>query len=675
MLRTRAATLFFCLAISIVVFATNFPIVDCYFCGDPLYYVRPGTLSQIGRMYLGQDMPARYYRPSHRALFNIQYPIFDKRPEGYHLTDIVILLSCTLALFLLVRSLCGNSTLAAASALIFATHPAHAAVIRAMDTRHYSLETLVQLGAFYLLARAMFADGKTKHYIAGLALLAFAFTFDAMAITLPAIVVLYELIAKRPPTLSRHIVLRRAKEYLPIFLLAAGYAALRYHLIEAPGPTLAGGGQVQRFGDIAFALRNLRIYIGYLTKPLPPSLSLPVFVLVCASAIFVGSSISRFFLAWTFVSLLPVHHLWFERATFLSSVGWSVVLAWFITSPLRRMLARLARYAQGRHEGLWPKALSAGIALLGLALLAWFGSTETIDALLEYKSNVYTSMLIPRKIAALRPGIPSKSTVYLVGNPIGPDGMRIIKDEYTPALTFIYSRLIYSDTFAGFLERFSATHTFDPKTTYFFEYRDGNVIERLDLKRLMIEKMRIWPSATRHRTVWDLAISDPGRQWTVVRPSSVARSAEGLCITTSGEDCIVESPNSQINPLAISVISVRLKVWSGKYQDLNAQLCFFSRKRGPEPSGCLQFHIFADGSFHNYQVEVGRTLEWLLAGTVSKLQIRIPASSATILIQRVEALPKDLGRGPEPMIRKAVPQQPIMGTPGCPLPYALPYYE
>jgi len=607
-LRTRAATLFFCLAISIVVFATNFPIVDCYFCGDPLYYVRPGTLSQIGRMYLGQDMPARYYRPSHRALFNIQYPIFDKRPEGYHLTDIVILLSCTLALFLLVRSLCGNSTLAAASALIFATHPAHAAVIRAMDTRHYSLETLVQLGAFYLLARAMFADGKTKHY-------------------------------------------------------------------EAPGPTLAGGGQVQRFGDIAFALRNLRIYIGYLTKPLPPSLSLPVFVLVCASAIFVGSSISRFFLAWTFVSLLPVHHLWFERATFLSSVGWSVVLAWFITSPLRRMLARLARYAQGRHEGLWPKALSAGIALLGLALLAWFGSTETIDALLEYKSNVYTSMLIPRKIAALRPGIPSKSTVYLVGNPIGPDGMRIIKDEYTPALTFIYSRLIYSDTFAGFLERFSATHTFDPKTTYFFEYRDGNVIERLDLKRLMIEKMRIWPSATRHRTVWDLAISDPGRQWTVVRPSSVARSAEGLCITTSGEDCIVESPNSQINPLAISVISVRLKVWSGKYQDLNAQLCFFSRKRGPEPSGCLQFHIFADGSFHNYQVEVGRTLEWLLAGTVSKLQIRIPASSATILIQRVEALPKDLGRGPEPMIRKAVPQQPIMGTPGCPLPYALPYYE
>jgi len=655
------------LVLSVIVYWINWDIVDTDFAGDPFCYVRPGTPSQIARMYLGQDMPANYYRPSHRALFNIQYPFFGKRPQGYHITDITISVLCTLAVFLLVKFLSRDGFMAFASAIIFGTHPAHAAVTRAMDTRHYALETLVSLAAFYLLVRAMFYDGGRRRYVLGVALAAFAFTFDALAITFPLLLLLYELMTRDGFRQWRRFLSSRILYYVPLFLIAFGYLLLKLHIM--------GEDRVPEFWDAGLALANLKAYIGYLVRPIPAELALPVFLAIVVVTVIFGSRHARFFLVWVAVTLLPVHHVWHERATYLATVGYAVVVGWLLTVAVRKLYKFIFSSVVKRPESPLSRRLALITSAAILIPLVCLASQRTAQTLQEYDQIVKKIMLIPRGIEAVRPEMPSGSVVYLVGDPIGPEGTPILPDAFSRHLTFIYSRFVKSDTFDGFLERLGSVSKFPEDKILFVEYRDGRVVARPDVMDAMRRKFALRPQAERYQRTWELGLLAENAPWSVVRPGHVATGPDCVQISTYAEDCIVKSPNCTISPLAVSVISVTMSVSLKSDQSLMARLYFATPGQSLAEADHIDFPVACDGRFHTYEVDVGRRLEWLLAGTVSTIAIGLPRCTGQTSIQRLEALAKDLPRPDKPSLQIALPGIQIQGPPQRPRPYELPYIE
>ncbi len=235
-------------------------------------------------------------------------------------------------------------------------------------------------------------------------------------------------------------------------------------------------------------------------------------------------------------------------------------------------------------------------------------------------------MLIPRGIEAVRPEMPSGSVVYLVGDPIGPEGTPILPDAFSLHLTFIYSRFVKSDTFDGFLDRLGTMSRFPEDKLLFVEYRDGRVFERPDVMDAMRRKFVLRPQAERYQKTWEFGLSAKNATWSVVRPNRFVRGPDSVWISTCSEDCIVKSPNCTISTLAISAISVTTSVSLRDNQSLIQRLEALS----------------ADVA---------------LRSTMAK-------SAARDLLWRYK-----------PSLQIALPGIPIQGPPQEPHPYELPYIE
>jgi protein O-mannosyl-transferase len=253
---------------------------DTYFLANPYYRgLGPEQLSWMFTVMSGHYMPLTWL--SH----GLDYVLWGMRPTGYHAVNVLLhALTAAAAYFVALRVLAAavapepRAALrvgAAVAALVFALHP-----LRVESVAWITERRDVLCGLFFLLAilcylRAIEPDGQRRGawYWSAVALAALALLSKAMAVTLPAILVLLDIYPLRRLGPGRWNRRKVWLEKIPFVTLSAAAAVLAIIAQRSVGALsdLRALGIVDRLGLTCYAL------VFYAWKTLVPTGLAPLY--------------------------------------------------------------------------------------------------------------------------------------------------------------------------------------------------------------------------------------------------------------------------------------------------------------------------------------------------------------------------------------------------------------
>ena len=308
------------------------------------------------------------YRPVTVASFAVEWGVFGGNPAGFHAVNVLLHAGVSvLVLLLLLQWL--PVVPAFLGATVFAVHPIHTEAVANVVGRGELLASAFALSALLLYVRGRdWVEGRRVLRLMGIgALYFFAVASKEIAVTLPALLVLFELLVPRASDgggnhpEERPGPFRRLAGEAPVFLvlcaslglyLVARMSVLGTLLGELPAPELRGldGG-----GRVLTALSLWPHYLRLLLLPLDLSADYSPGVLFPATGwtpeVVAGAAVLLLFaigvfaawrrspgvaiaLAWFGITILPVSHLLFptgvllaERTLYLPSVAVALLVA------------------------------------------------------------------------------------------------------------------------------------------------------------------------------------------------------------------------------------------------------------------------------------------------------------------------------------------------------------
>ncbi len=297
-----------------------------------------------------------YYRPLVSLSYFLEYRLWGLHPAGYHLTNVLLHLACTLLLFAVARRLFPDVLVAFVAALIFAVHPIHSESVAFISGRTDLLASVFSLLSVLLYLDGRGREGGRRVWSGTASVIAFALALlsKEVAAVLPLVLLLYELLPGR----DRGSRIRLLARHLPFWAVLAGYLVLRTAVLGAP---LARDLELQAAGERAFlGVRAMAGYLRLMVLPHPLSaqhmlaptglrdpallLSLAAVAGALAALAFAVRRTPRhaFCGLWVFVTLLPVSNVipiagtsMAERFAYLPSAGFSMLAAAGIARALR----------------------------------------------------------------------------------------------------------------------------------------------------------------------------------------------------------------------------------------------------------------------------------------------------------------------------------------------------
>ncbi|MBI2526258.1 MAG: glycosyltransferase family 39 protein [Candidatus Rokubacteria bacterium] len=334
---------------------------------------------------------SHYYRPLVMLSFFLDVQLWGLNPAGFHLTNVLAHLATSLAVLALGRRLTGSHWAGGIAGVAFALHPLHSESVAFISGRTDILATL-----FFLLALLSYAawrdSGRHLQYALSLAAFFLALMAKEVAITLPAILVLYDRVAGGNSTSLRGR-RRAALRYAGYGAVMILYAGLR---LGALGRTLDA--DPDRWGNLGTRLlTTLDIVASYarLTVIPYPANAYPLIVPVtfpgstgfwlamALLAVALGltawalrhSPVLGFGALWFWITLLPFvgvnllplsTAIMAERFLYLPTVGFCLVLAMIFW----RLLGSGALSASSQLRPA-PALALAGTVLLYALLTLW----------------------------------------------------------------------------------------------------------------------------------------------------------------------------------------------------------------------------------------------------------------------------------------------------------------
>jgi len=165
---------------------------------------------------------SHYYRPLVSLSYFLDLHAWGLDPLGFHLTNLLAHLATALAVLVLARRLTGNLFAASIAGVAFALHPIHTESVTFISGRTDVLSTLLFLLA--LLGYARWRDGGSPLTLAGsLGTFFLALTAKEVAVTLPLILVLWDLLVASPDAAAKADV--DVPRYRPLVRAAGRYSA------------------------------------------------------------------------------------------------------------------------------------------------------------------------------------------------------------------------------------------------------------------------------------------------------------------------------------------------------------------------------------------------------------------------------------------------------------------
>lgn len=371
--------LFFILAIVVTGLACYFQTLDnpLLTAWDDQVYVTQNTAIRaftwenlrtiFSKFYLGN------YAPIHILSYSLDYAIWELNPLGYHLTNLMFHLGNGLLIYFLIIRLGHSHWTAGFTALFFILHPVQVESVTWVTERKNVLSMFFLLGSLQGYIR--FREKRDSlHYWASLAFFVLALLTKAVVVTLPLILFLYDRCYLRDKNWTRDLLSK-----LPYLLLAGAMVLITIRSQEGVIVDYHGG------GALSTLFTSIYVHMLYLRSSLLPySLSIihdvPIltsmadprflvsFSLLLLTAWTVALLLKKeqpkmvFWIAWFFVTLLPVSHiipievLMQDRYLYMPLVGVGFVLGSAVMEP---------------RETLF-KSSSARMVLAGM-ILAGFG--------------------------------------------------------------------------------------------------------------------------------------------------------------------------------------------------------------------------------------------------------------------------------------------------------------
>ena len=195
-------------------------------------------------------LEGHYYRPTLALTLALDATLWGLHPALFHLTNILLHVGVTFLVNRLVLAMGGRRDIALLAALLFAVHPAHVEVVAFVAAR---VDLLLSIGVLGCLLAYRRSDAPGREGIgwggAALAMQAFALFSKEVAVTLPVLLVLSDLLhssASDQP--AERTTLRRAlMRSLPFWIVTVAFAAFRFsQLLSIAGDRLQGNGIWQR---------------------------------------------------------------------------------------------------------------------------------------------------------------------------------------------------------------------------------------------------------------------------------------------------------------------------------------------------------------------------------------------------------------------------------------------
>jgi hypothetical protein len=344
---------------------------DDYIHIERLGEIRSGSLSNAFRTWVlrsddsgawwsPQGRTFGYFRPLMSLSLYLDHSFWGGIPFGYHLTNLGLHILTTLLLYGIARKTLGGALPPLVAAGLFAIHPCHTEAIWWIAARSDLLTGLLYVACFltHVKSRPL---RPASYPLVGLLLLLFALALLAkeMAITLPAVLLLYNLLEPGGEGLRRRLV-------VPGLAAGVGLLYLGLRTIQVgpmqipPHPFAHGPGDPDMLQHLAAALI---LYLADLTLFVPPDpvvtfpfwIRHPLLLLALGAlggAVLVFSfrasrgRLRLFALGWIAISMSPVLLLSVgERFLYLPSVGYCLLMGslvpctWKdITSSQKRLL-------------------------------------------------------------------------------------------------------------------------------------------------------------------------------------------------------------------------------------------------------------------------------------------------------------------------------------------------
>ena len=300
------------------------------------------------------------YRPVATLSYYLIYAVAGLNPFLYHLFSLIVHLANIILTYLLISHMTKNRSIALMAAALFAAHPALTEAVNVISYNEDLLAALFFLLAFWLYLKARDNDLKSSRINYGLSLFFFLLGLlsKEMAITLPVIIILYDVSlgdesGRRSLSLQSIIktITDRGLVYGGYLAVSLFYLVIRFFIIYDPqeATTPLHGtlleriiylpGHIFNFIELAFYPTNLTAeYVFAYPDSFFAFSNLIGFVVVVVLAItsfliFKRSRIVFFVIWWFFLTLFPVYNIipifnpFAERYLYIPLVGFCILAA------------------------------------------------------------------------------------------------------------------------------------------------------------------------------------------------------------------------------------------------------------------------------------------------------------------------------------------------------------
>lgn len=240
------------LVVALVALLPYLPAIDAPFVFDDLLIIGDNEFVQEGDTaailssgyWDGHDqlMGERQalYRPLTVLTYAWNWAVVGDDPAGFRWVNLLLHALCSVLVFELLLRLLRSHAGAVCGALLFAAHPIHTEAVTYVSGRADLLAALGFFGAWLVHELRGPAGGRRSLYVLSLALFALGLMAKEMAATLPAVLMLFDLVAQRRAGASLRVALRglgrRARTYTGYFVVLLSFLALRASVLGALAP-------------------------------------------------------------------------------------------------------------------------------------------------------------------------------------------------------------------------------------------------------------------------------------------------------------------------------------------------------------------------------------------------------------------------------------------------------
>lgn len=425
---------------------------------------------------------ANSYRPLIDLLFIWDFYWWEWNPVGWHLSDLIFHIINSLCVYVLAKRLLKNPYAGLGAGVLFGLHTCHTEAVTWISARmDVVCTTFFLLSVLYFISStgdqaSSLAERKKqkRSSILSLVFFACALLVKEMAVTLPLIVVLYDLTFLTRWKAIKAELWKKVKIYAPYFLLFLIYFGIRAMVVSgdqysSESRSLFGGYEVKLFGPFIF--ENIVSYFKFLAIPFVEeifSASLVINLVMIGIVTFVClvfSKESRFAILWIFVTLLPVYSFNIGRGVYLASVGFCVLMGMLLTFGFER-----AKRQTSKKTSILQTVFRTAQVLIILLLFYRYGI-----ALKE--SNAWWSGVaeinekVPLLVKSLYPTFPDQSKVCLQNVPL------VLNQRFNSAFHFRYPDSSFRGIYVEDFERCATSETRNwLQSTYFFHYDKNEAV-------------------------------------------------------------------------------------------------------------------------------------------------------------------------------------------------------